>query len=198
MPYFTDYDLELNLLDAPNSGFRPGQLGALHSVLAHFSVYDEPAILSLPTGYGKTALLMALPFVLRARRALVVEPSNALRQQTTSHFKELSVLRRLSVVAADIPNPVVLGQKGIPADDEAWTKVAEQDAVISTPQSFSPIVAPDAAPSLFDLIIFDEAHHAPAETWAAFLAHYPEARFIFLTATPFRRDRKVIPGRMAY
>jgi superfamily II DNA or RNA helicase len=92
----------------------------------------------------------------------------------------------------------VLGQKGIPADDEAWTKVAEQDAVISTPQSFSPIVAPDAAPSLFDLIIFDEAHHAPAETWAAFLAHYPEARFIFLTATPFRRDRKVIPGRMAY
>lgn len=90
MPYFTDNDLALSLVGGPNTGFRPGQLGALHSALAHFSVYDEPAILSLPTGYGKTALLMALPFLLQARRILVVEPSDALRQQTTSHFKELS------------------------------------------------------------------------------------------------------------
>ncbi|MBV2143746.1 DEAD/DEAH box helicase family protein [Falsochrobactrum sp. TDYN1] len=198
MTYFTDNDLALNLIGAPNTGFRPGQLGALHSVLAHFSVYDEPAILSLPTGYGKTALLMALPFLLRARRMLVVEPSDALRQQTTSHFKELSVLRRLGVIAATTPDPAVLGQKGAPADALAWTKIEEQDVVISTPQSFSPVVAPEAAKNLFDLIIFDEAHHAPAETWVAFLAHYPRAKFIFLTATPFRRDRKVIPGRMAY
>lgn len=198
MAYFTDNDLMLNLIGGPNTGFRPGQLGALHSALAHFSVYDEPAILSLPTGYGKTALLMALPFLLRARRVLVVEPSDALRQQTTSHFKELSVLRRLGVVAAPTPNPAVLGQKGVPGNADAWTKVAGQDVVVSTPQSLSPAVASEAPSDLFDLIIFDEAHHAPAETWAAFLAHYPEARFIFLTATPFRRDRKVIPGRMAY
>ncbi len=28
--------------------------------------------------------------------------------------------------------------------------------------------------------------------------HYTNARFVFLTATPFRRDKKAIPGRMAY
>ena len=60
--------LSLRPLGAPNTGFRPGQLGALHSVVSHFSVYDEPAIVSLPTGYGKTAVIMALPFVLRAKR----------------------------------------------------------------------------------------------------------------------------------
>ncbi|MCX8281523.1 DEAD/DEAH box helicase family protein [Phyllobacterium sp. 0TCS1.6C] len=198
MPYFIDNDLALNLVGAPNTGFRPGQLGALHSSLAHFSVYDEPAILSLPTGYGKTALLMALPFLLRAVRVLVVEPSDALRRQTTGHFKELSVLRRLRVLDEATPNPKVHSQKGAPADAAEWLKLAEQDLVISTPQSLSPVVAPQAPPDLFDVIIFDEAHHAPAETWAAFLAHYPDAKFVFLTATPFRRDRKVIPGRMAY
>lgn len=55
--------LALKPISSPNSGFRPCQLGALHSVAAHFSVYDEPAIVSLPTGYGKTAVIMALPFV---------------------------------------------------------------------------------------------------------------------------------------
>lgn len=198
MSFFTENKITLNLIGAPNTGFRPGQLGALHSALAHFSVYDEPAILSLPTGYGKTAILMALPFLLRCKRVLVVEPSNALRQQTASHFKELSVLRRLGVVDADTTNPCVLNQKGVPTDPETWNSIAAQDVVISTPQSLSPAVAPEAASDLFDLIIFDEAHHVPAETWSAFLAHYSKAKFVFLTATPFRQDRKIIPGRMAY
>lgn len=198
MPYFSGNELTLRLLGAPNTGFRPGQLGALHSVLAHFSVYDEPAILSLPTGYGKTALLMALPFVLRAGRVLVVEPSDALRRQTTSHFKELSVLRRLGAAAEAMVNPKVIGQKGAPESDQEWRDLGEHDVVISTPQSLSPAIAPGAPPDLFDLVIFDEAHHAPADTWAAFLDHFTGARFVFLTATPFRRDRKAIPGRMAY
>lgn len=198
MTYFIDNHPALRPLDKPNTGLRPGQLGALHSVLAHFSVYDEPALVSLPTGYGKTAVLMALPFLLSAKRVLVVEPSDALRRQTTSHFKELSTLRKLAVIAENTPNPKVLGQQGHPDGLEAWGALADYDVVISTPQSMSPIVAPEAPDDLFDLIVFDEAHHTPAETWVAFLAHYPRARFVFLTATPFRRDRKVIPGRMAY
>jgi len=196
--YFAENRLALRPLDKPNSGLRPGQLGALHSVLAHFSVYDDPALVSLPTGYGKTAVLMALPFLLEVQRVLVVEPSDALRRQTTSRFKELSTLRKLGAVAADMPNPKVVGQQGYLNGPEGWTKLADHDVVISTPQSISPIVASEAPVDLFDLIVFDEAHHAPAETWAAFLSHYNAARFVFLTATPFRRDRKLIPGRMVY
>jgi superfamily II DNA or RNA helicase len=196
--YFTEHDINLRPLETPNSGFRPGQLGALHSVLAHFSVYEEPALISLPTGYGKTAVLMALPFVLGAERVLVVEPSDALRRQTTSHFKELSTLRKLRVIEDAVPHPAVLGQKGRPDTDEAWRNLEGFDVVVSTPQSVSPALGLNPPPTLFDLIIFDEAHHAPAETWAAFMSHYPNAKFVFLTATPFRRDRKNIPGRMAY
>ncbi len=82
--------LALNVIVAPNTGFRPGQLGALHAVASHFSVHDDPAIISLPTGYGKTAIIMALPFILGATRVLVVEPTDVLRRQTSSHFRELS------------------------------------------------------------------------------------------------------------
>ena len=75
--FFVDQAGSLKLLqqaDAPNSGFRPGQLGAMYATLAHFSVQDDPAIICLPTGYGKTSLMMSLPLLLGATRILVVEP----------------------------------------------------------------------------------------------------------------------------
>lgn len=191
-------ELALRPLGAPNSGFRPGQLGALHAAVSHFSVYEEPAIFSLPTGYGKTAVLMALPFILRASRVLVIEPSDILRRQTAAHLASLSTLRKLSVISAELANPIVLAQKGQLHSLEEWTSLEANDVIVSTPMSTSPINEPLSSPDLFDLVIFDEAHHAPADTWAAYLRHYGEARFVFLTATPFRRDRKVIPGRLAY
>lgn len=190
--------LALRPLTSPNTGFRPGQLGALHSAVSHFSVYDEPAIISLPTGYGKTAIIMALPFVLGAARVLVVEPTDILRRQTAAHFGALSTLRKLHVLGEGTPSPVVKGQKGRPATADEWRELGTCDVVVSTPASTSPVNEPKSAQDLFDLIIFDEAHHAPADTWRAYLDHYPEARFVFLTATPFRRDKKAIPGRLAY
>lgn len=39
-----------------------------------------------------------------------------------------------------------------------------------------------------DLIIVDEAHHAPARTWRRLLAAYPSATIIGLTGTPCRGD----------
>jgi len=161
-------------------------------------VYDEPAIVSLPTGYGKTAVIMALPFVLAAKRLLVVEPSDVLRRQTAGHFRALSTLRKLQVLVEGAPNPVVKGQKGRPTAADEWAELQGCDVVISTPASTSPVNEPQSSADLFDLVIFDEAHHAPADTWKAYLEHYAAARFVFLTATPFRRDKKAIPGRIAY
>lgn len=184
--------------EIPNEGFRPGQVGALHAVLAHISVHDDPAIVCLPTGYGKTSVMMALPMLLGAKRVLVVEPSDALRRQVSSHFREMSTLRRIKVMDPETPNPAVLKLEGKPENAEAWRAYDEYDVVVSTPASSSPAVAPGAAPDLFDLVIFDEAHHAPADTWAAYIEHYRSARFVFLTATPFRRDGRVIPGKLAY
>lgn len=199
--FFVQHSAALNLctqVTTPNNGFRPGQLGALHSVLAHVSIHEDPAIVCLPTGYGKTSVMMALPLLMRPTRVLVVEPSDALRKQVTSHFRELSTLRRIGAIGETTPNPCVLRHEGRLETPEDWQNIAEFDVVISTPNSSSPTLAPGAPTDLFDLIIFDEAHHAPATTWAAYLEHYSNARFVFLTATPFRRDGRVIPGKLVY
>ncbi|UVL11446.1 DEAD/DEAH box helicase family protein [Pseudomonas rhodesiae] len=184
--------------DSPNSGFRPGQLGAMHATLAHFSVQDDPAIICLPTGYGKTSLMMSLPLLLGTGRVLIVEPSSALRKQVHSHFSALSTLRRIGAIPEDGPLPSVHLHSGRPLTPENWELLRDYDVVVSTPGSSSPMVAPGAASDLFDLVIFDEAHHAPADSWAAYLEHYANAQFIFLTATPFRRDNRVIPGKLVY
>src|SRR5258708_2720960 len=122
-------DVSLRPLTVPNSGFRPGQLGALHAVLSHFSVYDEPAVISLPTGYGKTAVMMALPFLLGATRVLIVEPSDALRRQTAGHFKALSTLRKINVLTSATPDPRVKGQKGRPNSEDEWEALRANDVV---------------------------------------------------------------------
>lgn len=199
--FFAEHQGALNLVKqvaTPNQGFRIGQLGAMHAVLAHNSVHEDPSIVCLPTGYGKTSLMMALPLLLGAQRVLVVEPSNTLRSQVFSHFRELSTLRRIGAISGDIPNPEVFRLQGRPKDSAAWEKLAGQDVVITTAASASPALAPGAREDLFDLIIFDEAHHAPADTWASFLTHFKKARFVFLTATPFRRDGRIIPGKLVY
>lgn len=196
--YFCDPANQISmrtLSNKPNTGFRPGQLGALHSTIAHFSVNEDPAVISLPTGYGKTAVIMALPFAFNARHVLVVEPTDVLRRQTASHFKTLHTLRKLSVLPEGAANPAVWSIKGYPAD---WHRFEKYDVLISTPNSSSPIKDPKPPADFFDLVIFDEAHHAPADTWAAYLSYFTGARFVFLTATPFRRDKKVIPGKLAY
>ncbi|EOX9018457.1 DEAD/DEAH box helicase [Pseudomonas aeruginosa] len=201
MPYFHDNANLLNLIQQqrePNLGLRPGQLGALHAVLAHFSVQDDPALICLPTGYGKTSLMMALPYLLQAVRVLIVEPSNALRKQVSSHLSEMSTLRRIGALPLDCPLPAVHLHVGRVGSVDDWRSFERYDVVVSTPASSSPNLEPAVPADMFDLVIFDEAHHAPADSWIAYLQHLTAAKFVFLTATPFRRDNVVIPGKLVY
>jgi superfamily II DNA or RNA helicase len=48
------------------------------------------------------------------------------------------------------------------------------------------------------LVLVDEAHHVPAFTWTNIVRHFNVAKKIFFTATPFRRDKKEIEGRLVF
>lgn len=50
----------------------------------------------------------------------------------------------------------------------------------------------------FDMIIIDEAHHSAADSWKKVLERFPEAKVIYMTATPFRSDRQEIDGELIY
>ncbi len=199
--FFVEQAGSLNLFQhyrSPNTGFRPGQLGGVHATLAHFSVQDDPAIICLPTAYGKTSLMMALPLLLTPVRVLIIEPSSALRKLVHSHFSVLSTLRRIGAFPDDGLLPAVHLHAKRPQSEDEWRLLEQIDGVVSTPGSSSPAIAPGADPDLFDLIVFDEVHHAPADSWVAYVKHFTNARFVFLTATPFRRDGRLIPGKPVY
>lgn len=61
-------------IDSPSEkGLRNAQLGAIHAVSAFYSVNNDiAAIVIMPTGSGKTAVLMLVPYLLRKKRVLVV------------------------------------------------------------------------------------------------------------------------------
>ncbi len=47
-------------------------------------------------------------------------------------------------------------------------------------------------PEYFGLIIIDECHHLPSQSWVNILDYFPNAKVLGLTATPERKDKKKI------
>ena len=83
-------------------GFREAQVAAVHAIVGHFWDQRTPALVVMPTGSGKTAVMLAASIALRAKRVLVVAPSRLLREQLVEKFSTLDPLRtRLG--ALDVP-----------------------------------------------------------------------------------------------
>ena len=202
VPYFETHSSKMDLW-AANGGqpvLRNCQLGAYWGVWSHFTASNRPALVSLPTAAGKTALMMTLAFGLKARRILVVTPATILRDQVRDDFASLSLLKSLKVVPQALPLPKALANETQRGTAAKWKELEAFDVVVATPKTTSPgepgVCQPPSA--LFDLVFIDEAHHTPAPTWAALVKAFPTARMVFLTATPFRRDRRRIRAELVY
>ncbi len=182
------------------SCLRTSQLGALHAVASHFTLSSEPGLVVLPTGAGKTAVLMLLPYVLSSTRALVVTPSQFVRAQIASDLASLKTLKVIGALPMDVPAPAVHEVKSVRREVKDWEFLRDFDAVVTTPSSASPGIDTVASPppDLFDIVLVDEAHHSAAKTWKALIEAFPNARTVLFTATPFRRDRREIRARHLY
>ncbi len=202
MPYFKDkrHHLNLRLETKTLDGLRECQLGAYWAVLAHFTADSSPALVSLPTGSGKTALMQILSFGLEAKRVLVVEPSTILRDQVEAEFRTFSTLKQIDVVPKNFSSARSLSREGRVNRKAEWEKFRNYDVVVATPHTTSPeqpgVVKPPY--NLFDVVFIDEAHHAPAPTWASLLSAFEKSRCVLLTATPFRRDRRRLQAHLIY
>ena len=202
MPNFSDfYDhIRLPIGENASNGLRRSQRGALHAIAAHFTLFDSPAVVVMPTGSGKTAVLMLSAYLLQAKRVLVITPSVFVREQIQQDFETLSTLKKVGALTIEVPAPSVFENKKMVTSLEQWEAFRAFDVVVATPNSVSP--AKDAIPEppakLFDLVLIDEAHHSPAKTWNAILEVFKQARCVLFTATPFRRDRREIKGKYIY
>ena len=154
----------------------------------------------LPTGAGKTALMMLASFQLPASRVLIITPSIAVRDQIAGHFRSLEVLKKRGVLPNDVPSPSVHIQDGYVKTDQDWRDLEPQDVVVATPNSVSAHIA-DVAPipdGLFDFLIVDEAHHTAAPIYKRLLDDLKDVPTLLLTATPYRNDGKLVAGYPAY
>jgi superfamily II DNA or RNA helicase len=206
--YFQKHQASLVLKQhsATSKGFRNCQLGAIWAAKAHFSVSNDRALINLPTGAGKTAVMMALAFELGARRIFILTPSMFSREQTATEFRSQ---RQLSDHIGALKRNLEYGprvkenESDITSDDD-WRKFLSFDVVVSTANAILSPPPPEffgvnaSAKPEFDLVFVDEGHHSPADTWTAFLDQVHASRVLLFTATPFRRDRKRIRAKPIY
>ena len=203
MSFFTDNAAKLGALELTGRTYRECQIGAAWATLAHFTASSEPALISMPTGSGKTALMMMLSFLLKAERVIVISPSVALRDQTASKFETLSDLKEAGAYPVRGPGPRVLDHQGQLTSEASWRVFLNYDVIVATPHTTSPGFEQIVGPShgLFGpetLLVVDEAHHSRARTWQVLMEAFSANRMILLTATPFRNDNRRLLAKLVY
>ena len=199
--YFSNNYKNLQLKEESTNakGFRKAQLGAIHATSAHFyQNSQETAIISMPTGTGKTAVFQSICYMLKAKKVMIVVPSSLLRSQIYNDFKELNTLKKdIECIPKASENPKVKKITEVINNSEKWKEYSKVDVVITTPNCIGTEGLPN--PEFFDLVILDEGHRSEAKTFARILKNTSKStKKILITATPFRRDKKLLKGKIIF
>ncbi|TJX68950.1 DEAD/DEAH box helicase [Soehngenia saccharolytica] len=190
--------IEYPKADGMNSGLRNAQLGAIHSISSFFTLNKaKAAIVVMPTGSGKTTVLMMTPYVLESNKVLVITPSKLVRSQVSEEFSTLKILIKVNVFSDRINKPRVFEMKSLYKEDHD-NQIENSDVIVATPQVGLSLSRAENIRNKFDLVLIDEAHHVPAKTWTEILENVNEAKHVLFTATPFRMDNKRIRGDFVY
>lgn len=184
-----------------SKGLRPPQIGGLHAIGAHWSQYQQPATVVMPTGTGKTETMLATLAAYLPGTILIVVPSAVLRDQTAKKFLTFGLLRLLNNLSPHAPNPIVGVIKNRPKDESDLSIFENCNVVVATMSALSEESTLSLAPRIADRVntlIVDEAHHIGASGWAAFREHFKNSKVLQFTATPYRRDGKLVDGKVIY
>ena len=87
-------------------GLRTPQIGALHAILAHWTVTIDPATVVMPTGTGKTETMLASLLSVQPECMLVIVPTDALREQISRKFQSLGAVKP-GVLNGPVTAPIV-------------------------------------------------------------------------------------------
>ena len=189
-----------------NSQLREPQIEAYRAIKKYFEATTQQnnqqnlaAIVEIPTGCGKTGIICAAPFGIARGRVLIIAPNLTIKQSvvkslageqdaTKNFYFKCGILTRVD----DLPRCVALERGQTNRED-----CLRADIVATNIQQM-PGWLKYFEPDFFDMIIVDEAHHEPADSWQRVNEHFPRAKKIYLTATPFRCDQKQILGSTIY
>ncbi len=184
-------------------GLRNPQIGAVHAVHAHWSTSEAPATIVMPTGTGKTEVMLSVLVSARCPRLIVVVPTDALREQLAEKFFTLGVLKEQNckVLSENARYPIVCLLRHILRTVEEVDDLFNRCQIVVTTSSIagrSDRVVQDRMASHCPYLFIDEAHHTEAPTWKAFKDRFRNHRILQFTATPFREDGKPLDGEIIY
>lgn len=156
---------------------------------------DESALITMPTGTGKTGVIAAITTCLpeMGGHRLVLTPWDALVRQLTD---DLSLQFWLKL-PAELRPPRMPVRRLPPSSQLATITATEPTIFIATIAAIS--VAARTADkhsydlrqtfAKFDCVLVDEGHYEPAASWSGAIRSLQRPT-ILLTATPYRNDRK--------
>ncbi|MCY4086141.1 MAG: DEAD/DEAH box helicase family protein [Actinomycetia bacterium] len=184
-----------------NERLRDPQREAHRAVREHVGQSDDPAMLVIPVGCGKTGLISVLPFGIATGRVLVIAPNLTIRDGIADALDIASTgcfWARTRVLTHFQHGPFTAVLDGRDANIHDCT---DSDFVVTNIQQLASSAdrwLPQFPPDFFDMVIIDEGHHSAAESWRKTLRRFPAAKVVALTATPFRADRQELPGEVIY
>ena len=182
-------------------GLRKPQLGAIHAVASHWSTSNDVATVVMPTGTGKTEVMLSILISELCDRVLIVVPSNILREQIFNKFSHLGCLADVGVITDDVSMPRVSKvERGLSTVTQAEELADSSNVLVATASVLSKFSkeALGALLSKCSHMFVDEAHHVPAATWADVVLRFGKKPVLQFTATPFRNDGKRVAGRIIY
>ena len=178
---------------------------------------QQIALVSMPTGSGKTGVMACLPYFLGSiglnkslpepsgvplypfdKPVLVIAPDKTISKQLEEQLSvsqsgsidEAFLIRRGIVPVAN--KDVLPKAKRIESTAELKDRhpLETNELIIANAQKFLVNNWEDELPGdMFRLVIVDEAHHHPARTWRRIVEKFQrQAQVVFFTATPYRGD----------
>jgi DNA repair protein RadD len=135
-------------------------------------------LLVAPTGAGKTVIASAIikTAVAGWGRVLVLAHRREIITQTSAKLHSLGISHGI-IQAGLSPRPMESVQ--VASVQTLWQRAVRTDTM-QLP--------------LANLLVIDECHHCPAQTYQKIIASYPEAILLALTATPCRGDGRGLGG----
>lgn len=184
-----------------NAKVREPQQGAHRAVRTHFEGSNEPVILQIPVGCGKTGVIATLPFGIAKGRALVITPNLTIRTGVAEALdisNPKNFWRRTGALHDFSAGPFRAVLDGVDANLHDCN--ASQFVVTNIHQlaSSADRWLPQFPPNYFDMIMIDEGHHNVAPSWTKVFERFPNAKVVSLTATPFRGDGSRPVGKVIY
>jgi superfamily II DNA or RNA helicase len=152
---------------------RDYQQESVAQIFSHWS-RDKNILVQQPTGAGKSLIIAAVieEFIKLNRPVLLIAHKVELIRQLQAHCQKWFPQIEVGIIA---------NQQQFKRNENALIQIASIQAFnrLKTHQY------PDAS-----LVVFDEAHHCHARSYAQLFSHYENSSILGVTATPMRLDGK--------